>query len=35
MMDFETWKNMIIDVFNQISDLEYQRSSWFGKGESV
>jgi len=35
MMDFETWKNMIIDVVNQISDLEYQRSSWFGKGESV
>jgi hypothetical protein len=35
MIDFETWKNMIIDVVNQISDVEYQKSSWFGKGESV
>jgi len=35
MMDFETWRNMIIDVVNQIADPEYQSSSWFGKGESV
>ena len=35
MMNFETWRNMIIDVVNQISDLEYQKSSWFGKGQRI
>lgn len=35
MMDFDTWKNMIIDVVTQISDFEYQRGSWFGKGELI
>ena len=34
-MDFETWKKMITDVADEISDLEYQRSSWFGKGERI
>lgn len=34
-MDFQTWRNMIIDVVNQIADPEYQSSSWFGKGENV
>jgi hypothetical protein len=35
MMDFETWKNMILDVATQVSDREFQRSAWFGKGEHV
>lgn len=35
MMDFETWKNLILDMATQISDREYQASSWFGKGEFV
>jgi hypothetical protein len=33
MMDFATWKNMVIDAVTQISDEKYQRDSWFGKGE--
>ena len=35
MMDFETWKNMILTVAAQISDREYQRRSWFDKGHDV
>jgi hypothetical protein len=35
MMDFETWKNAILAVAAQISDREYQRSSWFDKGRDV
>jgi hypothetical protein len=35
MMNFEVWKNMIIDSATQISDREYQQRSWFGTGTSV
>jgi hypothetical protein len=35
MMDFKTWKNMILEVAAQIADHEYQRRSWFGEGEHV
>jgi hypothetical protein len=35
MMDFGTWKNIIMDFAIQVSDREYQRLSWFGKGPEV
>jgi hypothetical protein len=35
MMDFKAWEAMILHVVVQISDGEYQRLSWFGKGEFI